>query len=94
MIVNVDCVVKFNNEFIDMKINIDKCFKKKKTLTKYNIYIKNNFHRIKAIYPELKAPEIIRIIAKEWQPVSHPHFWHHVCQAAMKKASICWLDVG
>jgi hypothetical protein len=67
MIVNVDCVVKFNNEFIDMKINIDKCFKKKKTLTKYNIYIKNNFHRIKAIYPELKAPEIIRIIAKEWQ---------------------------
>ena len=69
MVRNVDCIVEFNNEFIDMKINIDKCFKKKKErkLTKYNIYMKNNYHRIKAIYPELKPTEIMGMIAKEWQ---------------------------
>ena len=69
MVRNVDCIVEFNNEFIDMKINIDKCFKKKKErkLTKYNIYMKNNYHKIKAIYPELKPTEIMGIIAKEWQ---------------------------
>jgi len=66
-IANVDCIVKFNNEFGDIIINIDKRIKKERKLSKYNIYMKNNFHRIKAIYPELKAPEIMAMVAKEWQ---------------------------
>ena len=64
---NVDYVIKFNNEFGDVIINIKKPLKEKKILTKYNIYIKNNFHRIKAIYPELKPKEIMGMAAKEWQ---------------------------
>ena len=67
-VANVDCIVKFNNEFGDIIIiNIDKRIKKERKLSKYNIYMKNNFHRIKAIYPELKAPEIMVMVAKEWQ---------------------------
>ena len=67
-VANVDCIVKFNNEFGDIIIiNIDKRIKKERKLSKYNIYMKNNFHRIKAIYPELKAHEIMVMVAKEWQ---------------------------
>lgn len=63
----IDCLVKFNNEFCDIVINIDKRIKKERKLTKYNIYMKNNFRRIKAIYPELKPTEIMGMVAKEWQ---------------------------
>jgi len=64
---NVDYIIKFNNEFGDVIININKPFKKKRNLTNYNIYMKNNFHRIWSIYRDLKPKEIMGMVAKEWQ---------------------------
>ena len=64
---NVDYIIKFNNEFGDVIININKAFKKERKLTNYNIYMKNNFNRIKSVHPELKPKEVMGMVAKEWQ---------------------------
>jgi hypothetical protein len=63
----VDYVIKFNNEFGDVIININKAFKKERKLTNYNIYMKNNFNRVKLVNPELKPKEVMGMVAKEWQ---------------------------
>jgi len=62
---------------------IDKKGKKKRTLTSYNIFMKENFKKIYNENPKLKPTEIMKMVAIEWKKKKNDPL----------KISICLLNM-
>ena len=67
-------VQKMNQENLkkQLKGNIEKKEKKKRELTKYNIFMKDNFNKIYKKNPTLKPKEIMALVAVEWKKEKQP----------------------
>lgn len=63
-----------NNTTIEDNIKSENITNKKRKLNAYQIFIKNNYNKIKNENPFLTSKEIISILGKEWTENKNNHF--------------------